>query len=193
VKQQRETVQQLDQRVHNDQVTRRELEVRCDGVRERAAEQLSLDIDEAYADYESREIDWEATATEIDELKKKLDKLGNVNLEAIDEQTELEQREQELGGQIEDLDTARKELEQLIGRLDEESRTRSASTSPGRTGCSASSSAGAGRISCSPRTRTGRPTGWNRASTSSPSRRARSRSRSGCSPAGSGRWWRWRC
>ncbi|MHC4993811.1 MAG: coiled-coil domain-containing protein, partial [Planctomycetota bacterium] len=124
VREHRKRVEQLEQTLHNTQITHREIEVRCEGVRERAAEQLTLDIVEAYASYEETEIDWEAVEKEIKELKGKVDRLGNVNIDAIGEQDELEEREVTLRESLEDMDNARHELERLIEHLDNESRTR---------------------------------------------------------------------
>ncbi|QNN25237.1 chromosome segregation protein SMC [Planctomycetales bacterium ZRK34] len=124
VREQRDHAEQLDTESHNHQVAQRELEVRCDGVRERASEQLNLDIAEAYAEYEARDIDWDAVETEITDLRGKIERLGTVNVDAINEQSELEQREIDLGTQLEDMDKARAELESLIAFLNDESRTR---------------------------------------------------------------------
>lgn len=124
VKELRQQTEAAEGEAHTHQVTQRELEVRIEAVKQRAAEQLSLDITEAYQQYEAREIDWETVETEIADLKGKIDRLGNVNLDAINELSELEQRETDLAAQIDDVDRAQKELEELIQRLDGESRTR---------------------------------------------------------------------
>ncbi|MBI1372244.1 MAG: chromosome segregation protein SMC [Phycisphaera sp.] len=124
VRENRQTAEALDQELHRYEVARRELEVRTDAVSERAAEQLNLNIAQAYDDYQAQDIDWDAVETEIAELKQKLERLGNVNLDAINELDELEQRETGLAEQINDVETAREELKTLIGRLDDESRTR---------------------------------------------------------------------
>ena len=120
----RQETEQIEQQAHQQDVARRELEVRLESVRERAREQLSLEIDEAYHDYDQQGIDWEAVETEITELKQKIDRLGSVNVNAIDEQEELEQREVDLAEEIGDIDKARAELEDLIEYLNVESRNR---------------------------------------------------------------------
>ncbi|MEX2673257.1 MAG: chromosome segregation protein SMC [Phycisphaeraceae bacterium] len=120
----RSEAQRHDGQLHKHQVRQRELEVRLDGVRERASEQLSLEIEQAYEDYEPHEVDWPELEREIKELRQKIDRLGNVNLEAIDELTELEKREEDLGSQLQDVEEARDELQHLIAYLDEESRKR---------------------------------------------------------------------
>lgn len=124
VKEHRAAAEQADHESHRQQVDLRELEVRIEGVRQRAMEQLGLDIVAASEGYEAKEIDWLAVEDEIQELKGKIDRLGNVNLDAIQEQGELEGRESNLGEQIADIERAKGELEELITRLNEESRTR---------------------------------------------------------------------
>jgi chromosome segregation protein len=58
----------------------------------------------------------------IDELRRKLSGMGNVNLEALAEAEELATRLATLEGQLADVSTARESIEQLIARIDEESR-----------------------------------------------------------------------
>ena len=69
-------------------------------------------------------VDWDAIGEEIDTLRKKLDRLGNVNLDAIQEQETLEQQHGELAGQVRDIETARDDLERLIKQLNDDSRSR---------------------------------------------------------------------
>ncbi|MHB1156525.1 MAG: chromosome segregation protein SMC [Phycisphaerales bacterium] len=121
----RAEAESIDNDLHQLQMTHRELEVRCDSVRQRAAETLGLDVVDAYRRYQHDEsTDWDAVRTEITEIQQKIDRLGNVNLDAIAEQEELEGRENNLGEQVADIDRARGELEQLIVKLNDESRNR---------------------------------------------------------------------
>ena len=121
----RQRAEAVDQQLHEQQVSHREIEVRVDNLKQRASDELHLDVAEAYAGYEHDEqADWAAVKNEIAELQKKIERLGNVNLDAINEQADLEAREGELAGQLEDMDKARAELEQLIEQLDGESRRR---------------------------------------------------------------------
>jgi chromosome segregation protein len=59
---------------------------------------------------------------EIAELRRKLAKLGNVNLEAIDELAEVEERHSTLQIQLDDLMAAQKLLEDIIDRINTDSR-----------------------------------------------------------------------
>ncbi len=106
------------------ELQQRELEVKIEGVVQRAGEQLSLDLAEAYESYEPQEIDWDAVGGEIKELKKKLDRLGTVNLDAIEEQGTLEQEQEALGQQVHDIEEAETSLRQLIQQINEDSRKR---------------------------------------------------------------------
>ncbi|MHC5088863.1 MAG: chromosome segregation protein SMC, partial [Planctomycetota bacterium] len=50
------------------------------------------------------------------------DRLGNVNVDAIDQQKDLEERNEFLTNQVEDLNQSKSQLEQLITRINKESR-----------------------------------------------------------------------
>ncbi len=69
-------------------------------------------------------IDWQAVKAEIDDLRGKIERLGNINLDAITEQEELEKRADYLNQQATDLMDSREQLESLINRINEESVTR---------------------------------------------------------------------
>jgi chromosome segregation protein len=59
---------------------------------------------------------------ETAELRRKLAKLGSVNLEALVELTEIEERHAGLQAQYDDLVEARRELDSIISRINEDSR-----------------------------------------------------------------------
>jgi len=69
-------------------------------------------------------IDWQATTTEIEELKGKIARLGNVNLGAIEEEEQLEDKQDELADQVRDIEEAERQLRQLIEQINNDSRTR---------------------------------------------------------------------
>ncbi|WP_428386731.1 chromosome segregation protein SMC [Mucisphaera sp.] len=60
----------------------------------------------------------------IHELKERIMRLGNVNLEAIHELEQLEGRHDELADQVKDIESARQQLESLIERINVDSRVR---------------------------------------------------------------------
>lgn len=121
--------------VHRDcasvELSKRELEVRREGLEERTEEELHVGLAWEYADYEAMmrdgdvaRIDVAQTQQAIDELRKEIKRLGNVNLDAMAEETQLEGRNEELAQQVADIDSARAMLEELITRLNDVSRDR---------------------------------------------------------------------
>ena len=99
-----------------------QLEVKVQDLVERVQEELQIDLAAAYEDYNQSDVDWEQVRAEITELRAKIERLGNVNLGAIDEQESLEQRHEFLSQQVEDLNLSRSQLQQLINRLNKQSR-----------------------------------------------------------------------
>ena len=81
----------------------------------------------ATTDFEGEPIDLPAEREQLDaaieELRRKLSSIGSVNLEALAEAEALASRLAELEGQLADVTAAKQSVEQLIGRIDEQSRT----------------------------------------------------------------------
>ncbi len=126
VTQQRRTADEAQKQLHHLQVNQRELEVRIQELSQRTLEQLSLDIKEAYdqIDGPPQPIDHDQVEAEINLLRSKLDRLGSVNLEAIHEQDELEGKHDELIQQVQDIEQAQAQLQQLIRQINDDSRKR---------------------------------------------------------------------
>jgi len=117
-------LQELESVWHGRQVEMREAELRAENLAGRAAEELGLDLAQRYAGYEHRDQDWEAVRAEIEELRGKIARLGNVNLDAIAELEELSPRYEHLMAQRNDLVEAIRRLESMIAELDSMSRAR---------------------------------------------------------------------
>ena len=66
--------------------------------------------------------DWEGVRAKVEEMQNKIDSMGPVNLVAIDEYQEVEERFNFLNTQHEDLVNAKTELEEVIARIDKQSR-----------------------------------------------------------------------
>jgi chromosome segregation protein len=113
---------QAEQKTNELKIELSQLEVRMQDLVERVREDLQIDLAEAYEDYTGQDFDWEAIRQEINSLKAKIERLGNVNVDAIAEQEALEQRHEFLSGQVEDLNSSRGQLQQLINRLNKKSR-----------------------------------------------------------------------
>jgi chromosome segregation protein len=116
----RSKLSDVETRLHELEVQRNTATVRRDELTTRVSDELGINLVELYNSYDESDQDWEAVETEIDELRQKIARLGNVNLDAINEQEELEEREQFLTNQWDDLEESRRQLESLIGKLDDE-------------------------------------------------------------------------
>jgi chromosome segregation protein len=121
----------VERNAHAVELSRRELEVRREGIEEQTLSEVELDLRAAYAAYLDERsvegfqpIDRETSQREADELKDLIRRLGNVNLDAIEELTQLEVRNEDLVRQLADIDSARNSLESLVKELDDASRTR---------------------------------------------------------------------
>jgi chromosome segregation protein len=73
-------------------------------------------------------VNWEEVAREVGELRERIDRMGPVNVEAITEYEELEQRLNFLAGQEKDLIRARDQLHEAIKKINETTRTLFADT-----------------------------------------------------------------
>ncbi len=120
----------LERELHSLQLKHNELRIRLESLVQRTQEELQLDLPAKYAEHEASggyqpaDMDWDAVAAEIKELRDKIQRLGNVNLDAINEQDELEQRSTFLANQVTDLTTSKQQLEQLIAEINVESSLR---------------------------------------------------------------------
>jgi chromosome segregation protein len=100
-----------------------EVDVRIENLISRAAEEMGMDLlvlSQKYRHDDRR--DWQAVDNEIRELRAKIERLGNVNLDAIAEQDDLEKRHEFLGGQVKDVNDSHQQLQNLIQRINKESR-----------------------------------------------------------------------
>ncbi|MDG2424440.1 MAG: chromosome segregation protein SMC [Phycisphaerales bacterium] len=117
----------LERDHHAIELTRREAEVKREHLEDRVLEELELDLSCAYPDWKAQSpepIDRQLVEAEVTELRAQIKSLGNVNLDAIDEEGQLEERNEDLVKQVEDIDQAREQLEALIIELEQVSRTR---------------------------------------------------------------------
>ena len=121
-------IDELQQRIHERELERRELQTKRDDLVSRVRDDFGMDLAERYAQWQAEQVDWNAVAEEIRELQTKIERLGAVNLEAIDEQEALQQRTTFLRRQNDDLVKAQGALAGLIDRINHESRQRFVTT-----------------------------------------------------------------
>jgi chromosome segregation protein len=119
---------QIEQQINEIKIELGALDVRQQDLIARVRDELGLDLLAAYASYQQAAVDWEKIREEIADLRGKIERLGNVNLDAIAEQDDLEQRHSFLSTQVEDLNSSKGQLQQLINRLNKISREKFAQT-----------------------------------------------------------------
>jgi chromosome segregation protein len=130
--QQAQTVRQ-DWRTRQELFHQRELEVNdlkhaSTSLIEKLRDDYQIDLAELYAQKRDEiltgesQFDAAAAETEIEELRRKIARLGNVNMEALTELQESEARAVDLQSQLTDLTTAKKSLEDVIAKINQESK-----------------------------------------------------------------------
>ncbi len=121
----RREAEQANEEVGNLRVKLSEIDAHIGDMINRAADEMHMNLTELHKTYEhDDDRDWEALELEMNDLRGKIDRLGNVNLDAIGEQEELEQRHEYLGAQMQDIVESQKQLEELIRKLNKECRDR---------------------------------------------------------------------
>jgi chromosome segregation protein len=113
------------------EMARREAEIKRETLEDRAREDLSLDLAGLHPEY--RELldsggvvrpDHDRAQGEIEALRGEVRRLGNVNLDSIEEETQLAARNDELIRQVADIDDACGRLAELIAQLNTVSKER---------------------------------------------------------------------
>jgi len=119
----RARVRQLDESLHARDLEVNENRHRLQVLVERLREEYDLDLAALAQAGEPPVIeDRAAVEREIEDLRKKLSSLGHVNLDALAELDDLELRFQHLSGQYQDLVQSKAALEQIIQRINQDSR-----------------------------------------------------------------------
>lgn len=121
----RDTWKHRHDAAHTRELTVRDYRNRRDTVAGRIREDFGLDLAELAA---HTPVDTPLTLEsdnpeqEIAELRRKIEKLGSVNLEALDELADVEGREKELRTQHDDLTDGQKKLQTIIDQINTDSR-----------------------------------------------------------------------
>jgi chromosome segregation protein len=121
----------LERNWNSVELGRREVEIKREALEESTLGELELDLGAGYEAHVAARAQPGFAATdravaekELLALKDEIRALGNVNLDAIDEEGQLEQRNEELIRQVADIDAATTQLGELIVQLDAVSRVR---------------------------------------------------------------------
>lgn len=110
------SLERLRNRVRDSDVKMTELNYKKTNLKDRIQQAYKVDLEVVHADIEEN-LDLDALKREVIELKNRLDKLGPVNLVAIDEHKELEERHAFLVHQQEDLVNAKESLHKAIQKI----------------------------------------------------------------------------
>lgn len=118
-------LEEVRRRMEDLRVIERENQVKIEALAEKARDELTMDLQEEL-DRPDQEWDphrdWDEVEREIQEIRERLGRMGNVNLEAIQELEEVEGRYNGLVVQRDDLLKSIKSLNDLILDLNKESR-----------------------------------------------------------------------
>ncbi len=113
---------QVEEHIHEVKLDLGQLNVKTEDLCQRISEELQIDLSEAYKNFEQQDVDWDQVREEISQLRGKIERLGNVNVDAIEQQEQLEERYNFLTNQVEDLNNSKAQLEQLINKINKESK-----------------------------------------------------------------------
>ncbi len=116
LKEKETSLESLRNQIRDLDVKLTELNYKKTNMKDRIAQSYKMDIETIHLDLEEG-IDWDAIKSQVSELKEKLEKLGPVNLVAIDEHKELEERYAFLVHQQEDLVNAKDSLHKAIQKI----------------------------------------------------------------------------
>lgn len=127
----REKAQRLERDFNAIELSRREAEIRRENLEERSIDELEIDVHEEYRIWDKNAEsgdrpaqDRETMEQEGEHLREEIKKLGNVNLDAIEEEKNLDERNLDLAQQVIDIDASVESLAALITELEERSKTR---------------------------------------------------------------------
>ncbi len=116
LKEKEATLESLRNQARDLDVKLAELGYKKTNLRDRIAQVYKVDLDTTHMELEEN-MDWDSLRTQVGELKERLEKLGPVNLIAIDEHKELEERYAFLIHQQEDLVNAKDSLHKAIQKI----------------------------------------------------------------------------
>ena len=116
LKEKEKLLESIRNQVRDMDVKLTELNYKKTNLKERISQAYKIDLETHHVEMEEN-ADWESIKSQVAELKEKLDKMGPVNLVAIDEHKELEERHTFLTHQLEDLLNAKDSLHKAILKI----------------------------------------------------------------------------
>jgi chromosome segregation protein len=122
LKELRGQIEERSTRVNELTLRARELAMETAHLLQSVQERQRLDVRRVLTDYHSREVPDETVRDRIDELGRLIQRMGEINLLAIEEYDEKSKRHDYLKGQKEDLEQALEQLDRAIRQMNRESR-----------------------------------------------------------------------
>lgn len=118
---QRKQMDELRNSLSALQVNTTELNYKADSIKERTYQAYKIDIDQVNIIFDENE-NWQQIAQEVEGLKVRVEKMGPVNLVAIEEHKELQERYDFLTSQQQDLLDAKESLHKAINKINRTTR-----------------------------------------------------------------------
>lgn len=119
----RAKVRKLEEKVHAKELAANEVRLERNALVERFREDYGVTLtDLEHEPTQEEQHQREEAQKEIDELRQKINNLGNVNLEALEELDQLDTRHTTLAAQYKDLSDAKGSLQRIIERINADSR-----------------------------------------------------------------------
>lgn len=121
----RKQLKKVEDRLHACELEKSGVQHERDSLVERLRDDYGIELDklqDAGSDDSEEVAERDAIEAEINSLRRKINNIGAVNMEALDELDELEERYQGLSQQYQDLTGAKDSLERIISRINADSR-----------------------------------------------------------------------
>ncbi len=119
----RTKVRKLEEKLHAKELAANQIRLERDALLERFREDYGISLAELqHEPTQEEQRQREEVQREIDELRQRINALGNVNLEALEELNQLESRYATLSTQYKDLCDAKNSLHRIIERINADSR-----------------------------------------------------------------------
>jgi chromosome segregation protein len=116
-------VRKLEEKIHAEELSANEVRHERSTLADRLREDYGIELAELEHDASAEEQHMrEQSQQEIDDLRRKIANLGNVNLEALEELEQMEARDKTLTDQYRDLAEAKASLEKIIEKINGDSR-----------------------------------------------------------------------
>ncbi len=118
---QQNRMDELKNNIYTLQIRITELNYEANSIKERIYQAYKVNLDETEATFTENE-NWQKVNQQVEELKAKIEKMGPVNLVAIEEHKELQERYDFLTSQQQDLLDAKESLHKAINRINRTTR-----------------------------------------------------------------------